>query len=76
MHTPSGRVYNKLNNPPKIEGLDDITGEALVSREEDSREGLDKRLKTYLSETTWVFDCMKDTLYTVDAGKPMIEVSN
>jgi adenylate kinase len=31
-HIPSGRVYNDLYNPPKKEGIDDITGEPLTRR--------------------------------------------
>ena len=49
VHIPSGRSYNKISNPPKVEGLDDITGEPLVRRVEDSRESLEKRLEIYKS---------------------------
>ena len=30
VHLPSGRTYHIKNNPPKIDGCDDITGEALI----------------------------------------------
>ena len=30
VHTASGRVYNVFFDPPKVEGIDDITGEPLV----------------------------------------------
>ncbi|CAG04884.1 unnamed protein product [Tetraodon nigroviridis] len=35
-HLPSGRVYNTDFNPPKVPGLDDVTGEPLVQRDDDS----------------------------------------
>ncbi|KAI1739213.1 P-loop containing nucleoside triphosphate hydrolase protein [Xylaria scruposa] len=38
VHEPSGRVYNTTFNAPKIPGRDDITGEPLVQRADDSEE--------------------------------------
>ena len=36
VHLPSGRVYNMSYNPPKIDGLDDETGEPLTKRSDDN----------------------------------------
>src|SRR5262245_12226292 len=36
VHLPSGRVYHQRYHPPKTPGKDDITGEPLISREDDS----------------------------------------
>ncbi|KAL4967919.1 adenylate kinase ADK2 [Aspergillus stella-maris] len=36
VHEPSGRVYNTDFNAPKVPGKDDVTGEALTQREDDS----------------------------------------
>lgn len=36
VHEPSGRVYNESFNAPKVPGLDDVTGEPLVRRADDS----------------------------------------
>jgi len=36
IHLASGRVYHRDQNPPKVDGLDDLTGEPLVTRREDS----------------------------------------
>ncbi|KAI0847064.1 adenylate kinase [Daldinia vernicosa] len=38
VHEPSGRIYNTTFNAPKIPGFDDITGEALVQRADDTEE--------------------------------------
>ncbi|KAI0877687.1 P-loop containing nucleoside triphosphate hydrolase protein [Hypoxylon argillaceum] len=38
VHEPSGRVYNTSFNAPKVPGHDDITGEPLVQRADDSEE--------------------------------------
>ena len=33
-HEGSGRTYHLIYNPPKVDGVDDITGEKLVQRED------------------------------------------
>ena len=50
-HLPSGRTYHVKFNPPKIEGLDDITGEPLIQREDDKEATVSKRLEVYQSQT-------------------------
>lgn len=47
VHLQSGRVYNLHFNKPKVEGLDDLTGEELVQREDDKPETVRKRLEIY-----------------------------
>lgn len=47
IHPPSGRVYNVGFNDPKIAGKDDVTGEALVQREDDSEATWRKRLAKF-----------------------------
>lgn len=51
IHLPSGRSYHLEFNPPKKEGLDDVTGEALVQRKDDTLEVISKRLETYHTQT-------------------------
>jgi len=50
-HQPSGRVYHVKFNPPKVEGLDDVTGEPLVQRDDDLEETVKKRLAVYHNQT-------------------------
>jgi len=50
-HLPSGRVYNLSYNPPKREGLDDITGEPLTKRPDDTPETYTRRLDLFRRET-------------------------
>ncbi|ARU93293.1 adenylate kinase [Tatumella citrea] len=47
VHAPSGRVYHVTYNPPKQEGLDDVTGEELTIRKDDQEETVRKRLVEY-----------------------------
>ena len=51
LHLESGRVYHVHNNPPKVDGVDDITGEALVQREDDKEETIAERLNVYREQT-------------------------
>ena len=46
-----GCVYHIRNMPPKKEGVDDETGEALVMRKDDEPETVRHRLKVYHEET-------------------------
>lgn len=47
VHVPSGRVYNLDYNPPKVPFKDDITGEPLTKRSDDTAEVFQKRLDQY-----------------------------
>jgi adenylate kinase len=50
-HLPSGRTYHVQFNPPRREGVDDVTGEALVQREDDREDTVKKRLAIYHAQT-------------------------
>jgi adenylate kinase len=50
-HGTSGRTYHVKYNPPKVEGLDDVTGEPLIQREDDKEETVRKRLEVYSAQT-------------------------
>ena len=55
-HAPSGRTYHVKFNPPKVAGLDDITGEALIQRADDKEETVKKRLEVYSAQTRPLVD--------------------
>ncbi len=59
-HPASGRTYHVKFNPPKVEGLDDITGEALVQRPDDQEETVRKRLEVYSAQTRPLVDYYSD----------------
>jgi len=50
-HLASGRSYHEEFHPPRVPGKDDVTGEALVRRNDDNPEVLKKRLEQYHSLT-------------------------
>lgn len=51
VHPGSGRVYHIEYNPPKHEGKDDETGEALIQRDDDKEDTIRKRLSVYHEQT-------------------------
>ena len=51
VHLDSGRVYHIVYNPPKIEGLDDVSGSELIQREDDKEETVRNRLRVYHQQT-------------------------
>ena len=50
-HVASGRTYHLKYNPPKVDERDDVTGEALVQREDDREDTVKKRLGVYHAQT-------------------------
>ena len=50
-HAASGRTYHVKFNPPNVEGVDDVTGEPLIQREDDQEETVRKRLEVYNAQT-------------------------
>lgn len=56
VHPGSGRTYHITYNPPKTEGLDDQTGEALVQRDDDREEVVRDRLAVYHEQTEPLID--------------------
>ena len=50
-HTASGRTYHVKYNPPKVAGQDDMTGEALIQRDDDREETVRRRLDVYSAQT-------------------------
>ncbi|RAL02270.1 adenylate kinase ADK2 [Aspergillus ibericus CBS 121593] len=47
VHEPSGRVYNTEFNAPKVPGKDDVTGEPLTQRDDDSIDTWKQRLHKF-----------------------------
>ena len=56
VHTASGRSYHVKFNPPKVDGKDDVTGEDLIQRADDTEETVKKRLDVYSAQTRPLVD--------------------
>ena len=50
-HPASGRTYHVKFNPPKVTGVDDVSGEPLIQRDDDREETVNKRLEVYRAQT-------------------------
>ena len=69
-HLESGRTYHVVFNPPKVEGIDDVTGEALVQRVDDKEETVRKRLQVYDELTKPLIDYYLSWERTGDSTAP------
>ncbi len=56
VHLVSGRSYHIEYNPPKVEGIDDETGEPLIQRDDDKEETVRNRLRVYHEQTKPLVD--------------------
>ena len=59
VHLDSGRVYHLEYNPPAQDGVDDVSGEPLIQREDDQEETVRKRLGVYHEQTKPLVDFYK-----------------
>ena len=55
-HPVSGRTYHVKFNPPKVADIDDVTGDALVQRDDDKEDTVRKRLEIYSQQTRPLVD--------------------
>lgn len=51
VHPASGRTYHTVFNPPKVAGIDDLSGEPLIQRDDDKEETVRHRLSVYHAQT-------------------------
>jgi adenylate kinase len=81
VHNQSGRTYHVEFNPPKIEGVDDLTGETLIQRDDDKEETVRKRLDVYHQQTKPLVDYYSATgkavkFYSIAGVGPVDEITN
>ena len=70
VHPGSGRTYHVLFNPPREAGKDDLTGEALVQRDDDREVVVRKRLEVYHGQTRPLVDYYLDWARSGQPGAP------
>ena len=83
IHQSSGRSYHLEFNPPKDDGVDDITGEPLMQRDDDKPETVKNRLEVYWEQTNPLIvyyrskSVQTDLKYIeIDGSRAMDEVSS
>ncbi len=62
VHLESGRIYHVDNHPPKSPGLDDLTGETLIQRDDDTKETVSKRLKVFHDTTSPLINYYRENI--------------
>jgi adenylate kinase len=70
VHPGSGRVYHTRFNPPKVDGIDDVSGEPLVQRDDDLEETVRKRLTVYREQTRPLVEYYSTWAKSGDAAAP------
>ena len=83
VHQPSGRSYHLEFNPPEKDGVDDVTGEPLIQRDDDKPETVKNRLEVYWEQTNPLIvyyrskSVQSDLKYIeIDGSKSMEKVSS
>ena len=56
VHPGSGRTYHVRFNPPATEGIDDVTGESLIQRDDDRESTVRHRLDIYHEQTAPIIE--------------------
>ena len=70
VHVASGRTYHDRFNPPKVAGVDDVTGEPLIQRVDDQEETVKKRLAVYAAQTRPLVEYYERWARSGDGGAP------
>lgn len=70
VHLASGRTYHEKFNPPKVPGRDDVTGEALIQRDDDREDTVRKRLTVYHAQTSALIDYYSQWAARGEPGAP------
>ncbi|WP_339043538.1 nucleoside monophosphate kinase [Buchnera aphidicola] len=80
IHIPSGRTYHKIYNPPLIKNIDNITGENLTTRIDDTKEIVKKRLNEYdlFQKQIFLFYKKKENIkyFQINGNKKFKNVKN
>jgi adenylate kinase len=70
VHAGSGRTYHARFHPPKVAGIDDVTGEPLTQRADDSEETVKMRLSVYHDQTEMLLRYYGDWAKSGALGAP------
>ena len=75
--SPAGRIYNIYSNPPKVSGICDVDGSALIQRPDDSEAVFTERMKTFEAQTAPVVEHYRKQgrFEIVDGDRPVEEVT-
>ena len=79
IHPESGRTYHIKYNPPKNQGVDDLTNEPLIQRDDDKKETIMQRLHVFNNLTKPVAKFLQEKInnsyYFIDANLDPVEIN-
>jgi adenylate kinase len=72
------RIYNVFGNPPKVDGVCDVEGAALVQRADDTEKVFAERMRAYEAMTAPVVEHYRalGRFAEVDGGRPIVEIAS
>jgi adenylate kinase len=72
-----GATFNVVMNPPKIDGICDRCGHALLQRKDDTPEAIERRLDIFFAETQPLFNYYQERglLTRVNGDRPIEQVT-
>ncbi|MBA0805857.1 hypothetical protein Gohar_005345 [Gossypium harknessii] len=78
IHPASGRSYHTKFAPPRVPGVDDVTGEPLIQRKDDTAAVLKSRLESFHRQTQPVINyySKKGIVATLHAEKPLTDITD
>ena len=71
VHAVPGRTYHVKFNPPKVDKIDDVTGEPLIQRDDDQEETVKKRLDVYVAQTKPLIEYYNNWAQNGDPSTPL-----
>jgi adenylate kinase len=77
VHPASGRTYHLIHQPPRIADRDDVTGDPLIQRSDDTEETVRKRLDIYQKQTGPLRDFYSDNAgyVKIDGTRPIEQIT-
>jgi adenylate kinase len=75
--SPAGRIYNIYSNPPRVPGICDVDGSALIQRPDDSEAVFIERMKTFDNQTAPVVEHYRKQgrFQEIDGDNPVEQVT-
>jgi adenylate kinase len=72
-----GRIYNVHSQPPRVAGICDLDGSALVTRKDDREDVIVERLRAYDRQTLPLVEYYRSTghLHQIDGNRSVEEVT-
>jgi adenylate kinase len=72
------RIYNVFGNPPKVDGVCDVEGAALVQRADDTEKVFAERMRAYEAMTAPVVEHYRalGRFAEVHGGRPIVEIAS